>query len=101
MRQNADVKKGCVTMSIIAQPLINRDASRPATSAVRLKSATITRKIKDSAKVPARVRLFRLLPENIIQRFRRSVPWCFRETSHANFFLRRRAGDDRDNETVM
>jgi hypothetical protein len=43
----------------------NLDATRPRLSAACLKSATAAGKIKESAKVPRRVRLFRLLPANI------------------------------------
>jgi len=65
IRQNM----GCVTMAIIRLPqpsLINLDATRPYNSVARLKSATITGKIKQSSKVRNRVRLFRLLPRIII-----------------------------------
>jgi hypothetical protein len=62
IRQN----KGCVTMAIIQlpQPIHNNlSATRPQFSLARLKSATATGKIKESSKVLAKVRLFRLLPK--------------------------------------
>jgi len=77
IRQNADVKKGFATMAIISLPQpthINLNATSPLKPPARLKSATITRKIKESAKVRPRVRLFRLLPKNITTSPRCLIP---------------------------
>lgn len=93
IRQNADVKKGCVTMAIMAVPQpthINRNANSPLKSLARLKSATNAPKIKESAKVRGVVRLFRLLPQNITATPRRVIPCCLPETVSRGFSCQRR-----------
>ena len=88
IRQNADVKKGFVTMAIISLPQpthINSNANIPLRSPGRLKCATIPRKIKESAKVLGTVRLFRLLPQNITDTPGRFKPCCRAETVSRTF----------------
>jgi len=70
-------------MAIIALPQpthINRNAISRYQSPVRLKSATTTGKIKESSKVLAEVRLFRLLPKNITESDTHFLPCCIPET---------------------
>ena len=90
--QKFDVKSGCVTMAIIARLHINPNANSCFKPPARLKSATISRKIKESVKVPARVRLFRLLPQNIINGQVSPVLCCFLETVLAVFVARSALG---------
>ena len=91
-------------MAIIRLPQpcpINLDATRPYNSLARLKSATITGKIKESSKVPAKVRLFRLLPRIIIRSFSPTFNCCYRRNNSFETLLQRPFGDDKDNKTVI
>jgi len=63
---------------------INPSATSPDQSPVRLKCATTMRKIKESSKVPKRVRLFRLLHEIIAPSYSGAFNCCFLETIPAS-----------------
>jgi hypothetical protein len=66
---------------LLPQPThINRDANRSNKPPARLKCATVLRKIKESSKVLARVRLFRLLPQSISKCPELLSPRCTLET---------------------
>ena len=85
----------------VPQPThINRNANSPLKSPACLKCATIPRKIKESAKVPATVRLIRLLPQNNVQATAARVSGVWRK-QFPQLFLPTLQKDDTHNKTVI
>ena len=79
----------------------NLNATGVRLSPARLKCATIPQRIKESSKVPAKVRLFRLLPRIIIRSFSPTFNCCYRRNNSFETLLQRPFGDDKDNKTVI